>query len=166
MEGGDGFRNPILEDSARGCGHGFLPLLSAGFACVGSRLVAARAKKGEGKEFTGRYKTAEAFGRDTAELYRQAIVGTLSWATLGLLGSLGYATISGGSEDDKRKDIGAIREAEGEKFGPEMTIGDTAFDLTRMGPTGRAAGVAARMQEAGSGDTTNRRRITNRRARA
>jgi hypothetical protein len=37
---------------------------------VASRLRAAKAAKQKGEEFTGRYKTADAFARDTAELYR------------------------------------------------------------------------------------------------
>jgi hypothetical protein len=116
---------------------------------VASRLRSAGAAKAKGEQFTGRYKTAEAFGRDTAELYRQAIVGTLTWTTLGLLGSLGYAEFTGGGEDDKRQGAGAVLEALGERFTPEMIIGDTAVDLGKLGPVGQAASTGARIAAAG-----------------
>lgn len=121
----------------------------AGMVRVGSRLAEARKAKAKGEEFTGRYKTAEQFGRDTAELYRQSIVGTLAWATLGLLGSMGYAAFTGGGDDDKRQGAGAVREALGERFTPEMEIGDTAVDLGKLGPVGQAASIGARVAAAG-----------------
>src|SRR5262249_46867252 len=93
-------------------------------------------------------KTAEAFGRDTAELYRQSIIGTLAWATLTALGSLGYVTFTAGADDDDRQDIAATREALGEKYTPEMIAGDKAFELQRMGPVGQAASVGARVNTA------------------
>jgi 2'-5' RNA ligase len=120
----------------------------AGFARVGSRLVEARKAKAKGKQYTGRYSTPEAFGRDTVELYRQSIVGTLAWVTLGLLGSMGYAAFTGGSQDDKRKDIGAVREIQGERFTPEMSVGGQAFDLGKLGPVGQAASMGARVAAA------------------
>jgi hypothetical protein len=120
----------------------------AGLARVGSRLVEARKAKAKGEQYTGRYSTPEAFGRDTAELYRQAIVGTLAWTTLGLLGSLGYVAFTGGAQDDKRKDIGAVREIQGERFTPEMSVGDRAFDLGKLGPVGQAASMGARVAAA------------------
>jgi hypothetical protein len=121
----------------------------AGFARVGSRLVEARKAQAQGKQYTGRYKTAEQFGRDTAELYRQSVVGTLAWTTLGLLGSMGYAAFTGGNQDDKRKDVGAVRELQGERFTPEMSIGGQAFDLGKLGPVGQAASMGARVAAAG-----------------
>ncbi len=114
----------------------------------GRRSNALRAKA-KGEEFTGRFKTAEQFGRDTAELYRQSIVGTLAWATLGLLGSMGYVAFTGGGEDDKRKNVGAVGEALGERFTPELVVGDTAFDLGKLGPVGQAASMGARVAAAG-----------------
>jgi hypothetical protein len=111
------------------------------------RLGAARAAKAEGKEFTGRFKTAVQFGRDTAELYRQSIVGTLAWATLGLLGSMGYIAFTGGGDEDDRAG-GAVREALGEKYTPEMIVGDTGVDVGRLGAVGQAAALGGRVSEA------------------
>ena len=112
----------------------------------GRRSNALRAKA-EGKEFTGRFRTAEQFGRDTAELYRQSIVGTLAWATLGLLGSMGYIAFTGGGDDDDRAG-GAVREALGEKYTPELIVGDTGVDVGRLGAVGQAAVLLGRTSEA------------------
>ncbi len=120
-----------------------------GMARVGSRLIAARSAKAKKKEFTGRFATSDAFARDTAELYRQSIVGSLAWATLGILGSLGYVAFTGGGDDDDRQDIAAAREVLGERYTPEMIVGDQAFDLQRLGPVGQAAAVGARTLVAG-----------------
>jgi 2'-5' RNA ligase len=121
-----------------------------GFGRVASRLAKARAKQAEGKVETGRYKTPEAFARDTAELYRQSIVGTVAWTALGLLGSMGYIAFTGGGEDDKRMDVAAAREALGERFNPELIVGDTAVDVGRFGPVGQAAALGARVAAAGT----------------
>jgi hypothetical protein len=118
-------------------------------ARVGSRLIAARSAQAKKQQFTGRFSSSDAFARDTAEMYRQSIVGSLAWATLGLLGTLGYVTFTGGGDDDKRENIAATREALGERYTPEMVVGDTAFDLQRLGPVGQAAAVGARTLAAG-----------------
>jgi hypothetical protein len=120
-----------------------------GMARVGSRLVAARAAKARKEEFTGRFSTGDAFARDTAEMFRQSIVGSLAWATLGILGSLGYVAFTGGGDDDDRQDIAAAREVLGERYTPEMIVGDHALDLQRLGPVGQAAAVGARTLTAG-----------------
>jgi hypothetical protein len=56
---------------------------------------------------------------------------------------MGYAAFTGGSQDDKRKDIGAVREIQGERFTPEMSVGGQAFDLGKLGPVGQAASMGA-----------------------
>ena len=109
----------------------------------------------KGGEYTGRYKGEHAkqrFGEDTAELFRQGLVGSLSWALLGALGSFGYLSFTGGGEDDKdRRNVGNVREALRVGYGPEVRAGYYAFNLNRMGPVGQAAGIAAdRPPRAGS----------------
>ena len=121
----------------------------AGFVRVGSRLAAAKSAQAKKQEFTGRFASRDVLARDTAELYRQSIVGTLTWATLGILGSLGYMAVTGGGDDDNRENIAATREALGERYTPELVVGDTALDLQRLGPAGQAAAVGARMATAG-----------------
>ncbi len=114
--------------------------------------VAGRMAMAKGGEHTGRYKgefAKQRFGEDTAELLRQGLVGSLSWALLGALGSFGYLAFTGGGEDDKdRPNVKNVREALRVAYGPEVRAGDYALNLNRMGPLGQAAGIATRIHEA------------------
>jgi len=114
--------------------------------------VAGRMAMAKGGEYAGRYKgefARQRFGEDTAELLRQGLVGSLSWALLGALGSFGYLAFTGGSEDDKdRPNLKNAREVMRVGYGPEVGAGDYAFNLNRMGPIGQAAGIATRIYEA------------------
>jgi hypothetical protein len=127
-----------------------------GFGRVGSRLVKAGRELNEAKRTAERQgrklgategRQSEAFARDTAELYRQAIVGSISWAALGLLGALGYASFTGGDDDKDRKGA-AAKEALGEKYTPEMIVGDYAVDVGKLGPVGQAAALGGRIAAA------------------
>ncbi len=114
--------------------------------------VAGRMAMAKGGEYAGRYKgefAKQRFGEDTAELLRQGLVGSLSWALLGALGSFGYLSFTGGGEDDKdRPNVKNVREALRVSYGPEVRVGDYALNLNRMGPLGQAAGIATRIHEA------------------
>ncbi len=114
--------------------------------------VAGRMAMAKGGEHTGRFTgefAKQRFAEDTAELFRQGVVGSLSWALLGALGSFGYLAFTGGGEDDKdRPNVKNLREALRVPYGPEVRVGDIAFNLNRMGPLGQAAGIATRIAEA------------------
>jgi hypothetical protein len=121
------------------------------FARVASRLGKA------GREYKesvrkGEEKFADAdFSAETAELFRQGLVGTLAWSALGLLGSLGFIGFTGGRDDeDARRKIDNAKEILGMPYKPELTIGDTAIDVSRMGAVGRAAQTGLRAIESGT----------------
>jgi len=122
----------------------------AGIVRVGSRLAKSRREMKESvRQGKPPKMQSDAYARDTAELYRQSLVGTAAWITLYAFGSLGYLGFTGGGDDDDRQDIGAAREVLGERYNPEVVVGDTALDLQRLGPVGQAAAVGARVSAAG-----------------
>lgn len=122
------------------------------YSPVAFARVAGRAGLSRKSDYTGRYKgefAKERFSEDTAELFRQGLVGSLSWALLGALGSLGYLQFAGGREDDDdRRNVANLRETMGVGYGPEVRAGNYAFNLNRMGPVGQAAGIGARIYQA------------------
>ncbi len=108
-----------------------------------------------GKEFEEAKRKGQAqyadpeFTQATVELYRQGLVGTAAWILLGALGTLGYIGFTGGrDDDDERRKIDNAKEILNQPYRAEMTIGNTAFDLGKMGPVGQAAAVGARTAEA------------------
>jgi len=90
---------------------------------------------------------SKADSAEIAERLRQAMLGTLMWAGVGVLGSLGYLQFTGGGDDRDR-----VRNAEGalgeNPFEPELVVGDTAFGINKLGVVGRAGSLAARVATA------------------
>lgn len=90
---------------------------------------------------------SKAESAEIAERLRQGLLGTLMWAGVGVLGSLGYLQFTGGGDDRNR-----VRNAEGalgeNPFEPELVVGDTAIGISKLGVAGRAGSLAARVASA------------------
>lgn len=124
-----------------------------GLARTAGRLVTANSRKGTDKPATGRYTgemAAQRHAEDTAELFRQGAIGTISWALMGALASFGYIKFQGGREDDDdRRNVSNVKEILGQDYKQEMVAGDRAYNLHRMGPLGEATAIGSRMYQAG-----------------
>lgn len=82
---------------------------------------------------------------EIVERLQQGALGTLAWASAGLLGSLGYLTVAGG---DDRERVRNAEEVMGLGYDPQLMVGNKAIELNRLGTFGRAGSVAARLTKA------------------
>jgi 2'-5' RNA ligase len=121
----------------------------AGLIRAGSRLAKAKGEQAIGKRKGETIEQTPEFGQETAELLRQGAVGTLTYMALGALGTLGYLGFTGGrDDDDDRRRIDNAKEILNQPFKPELTAGDYAVDVSKMGAIGQGTGTALRVLDA------------------
>ena len=110
-----------------------------GLVSQAARVRRAAKAKAEGKPISARQSA------EIVERLQQGALGTLVWAGVGLLGSLGYLQFTGG---DDRQRVRNAQEALEYGYDPELIVGDKALTLNKLGTFGRAASVAARLAKA------------------
>jgi hypothetical protein len=104
-----------------------------------NRVFRARRAQQEGKPISARQSA------EIVERLQQGVLGTMVWAGVGLLGTLGYLQFTGG---DDRQRVRNTQEAMGYGYDPELFVGNTALTLNKLGVVGRAASTAARIAKA------------------